>query len=137
MSASDGFDRLLEEWLDDRAQHPPCDFHATVVDVVAGMRQRPRWIAVLRSATSMPGRRTSAQMGPMLRVAPTAILLVLVLALLALAAWFIGSTQHHRPPPFGPAANGSLLYVREEDIYIADPAVPGESLIVAGPTVDS
>jgi Tol biopolymer transport system component len=65
------------------------------------------------------------------------MLLVLLAALLAIAVWFVASSQRRLPAPFGPAANGSLLYSSDDDILIADTARSGERVIVPGPAVDS
>jgi hypothetical protein len=137
MTATDGFDRILEEWLDQGAPQAPAELHTTVIDRARGMRQRPRWLALVRSATSLPGRRADSLTLRILRIAPTVMLLVLLAALLAVAVWFVGTSLHRVPPPFGPAANGSLLYAHDDDIFIADTARSGERVIVGGPTLDS
>jgi len=136
MSATDGFERVLQEWLEGTAPQSPVDLHATAIARVRSRRQRPRWLAFVRSATLFPGPRAGSPTLRILRLAPTLMLLFLLAALLALAIWLVGSSQRRLPPPFGPAANGSILYQRDDDIFVADPTRPGERVIVGGPTLD-
>jgi dipeptidyl aminopeptidase/acylaminoacyl peptidase len=62
--------------------------------------------------------------------------LALIGVLLAIAIVAVGSRQHRLPAPFGPAANGSLIYDRDGDIYVADGDVSNERLLIGGPTND-
>ena len=64
---------------------------------------------------------------------PIGILVLLILALAAAALVYIGSRPSRLAPFFGPAANGSFVYVRRGDIYIADANLESERLLVGGP----
>jgi Tol biopolymer transport system component len=66
-----------------------------------------------------------------------------VLALLAILiagalAVYVGSQQQTRlPAPFGPAANGNILYAEAGDILVADPMTGEATALVTGPDRDS
>jgi Tol biopolymer transport system component len=91
----------------------------------------------MRTAGSVPGRLDDGLARRGLQLAPAMVILVVVAALLALLAWFVGSKPPRLlPAPFGPAVNGSLLNARDGDIFISDPHRPGERLIVGGPAID-
>lgn len=65
------------------------------------------------------------------------VVALVVVALLALAAFaIVGSRQTKLPPPFGPAGNGLVLYSSGGDIYTVDPRTGGTRAIVTGPEVD-
>jgi Tol biopolymer transport system component len=52
-------------------------------------------------------------------------------------AFYAGSERRVPAPPFGPAANGSLVYAVEGDIYTADPVTGKATAVVVGPETDS
>jgi hypothetical protein len=64
------------------------------------------------------------------------VLALIALLLAAALAVFVGSQQRRLPPPFGPAANGSLLYAMDGDIFAADPRTGASKAIVTGPEQD-
>lgn len=63
---------------------------------------------------------------------------IVVLLILAVAATiaYLGSRTTRLAPFYGPAANGSLIYDRLGDIYIADPDLRGERVLIGGDTED-
>jgi Tol biopolymer transport system component len=64
-----------------------------------------------------------------------ALLLILVAGAVAV---YVGSQQQTRlPAPFGPAANGNVLFTEDGDIFVADPMTGTEKAIVTGPEYDS
>ena len=79
------------------------------------------------------GRARSAETRPS-SGAPIAALVILALLLAAIAA-FVGS-QRRVPPPFGPAENGLVAFVRGGDIFTYDPVTRLEMPLVADPDED-
>lgn len=61
---------------------------------------------------------------------------LVVLALIGAAILFVGSRQPPLPVPFGPAANGVILYSADGDIYAADPDGSDPRVVVGGPGKD-
>ncbi|HET9082878.1 MAG TPA: hypothetical protein VFN41_00635, partial [Candidatus Limnocylindrales bacterium] len=49
---------------------------------------------------------------------------------------YVGSQQRRLPPAYGPAANGSVLFALNGDIYTADPRSGESTAIVSGPEAD-
>ena len=101
----DRADRALAAWLQEGPELGPEEALRAALAQTHGVRQRPAW--------SFPRRWVPMDVLPQLgrRPVPIAILLLLVaLSLLAAAAILIVGSQRHLPPPFGPAANGRILY---------------------------
>jgi hypothetical protein len=103
----------------------------TVLAQTADTRQRPRW--------TFPGRwfpmdTAIARSSGLSRVPvrPLVILILVLLLAIAAAIVWVGS-QRHVPPPFGPAANGSIAYGHAGDIWIRDALDGGERPLIAGP----
>jgi Tol biopolymer transport system component len=69
------------------------------------------------------------------RVTRTIALLLLLVALVVGLAVFAGS-RPRVPAPFGPAANGSVAYDRNGDIYIVDPKTGVVVAVATGPDTD-
>jgi dipeptidyl aminopeptidase/acylaminoacyl peptidase len=76
---------------------------------------------------------TTLRLTPVPRAVWLLVVLALVLALGA-AIVIVGSSQRRLPDPFGPAANGALVYGAEGDIYAFDLATGTSRAIIAGPT---
>src|SRR4029078_3890348 len=63
---------------------------------------------------------------------------LVILALLAIAAFaIVGSRQTRLPPRLRPAGNGLVLYSSGGDIYTVDPRSNVTRTIITGPEVDS
>ena len=94
------------------------DYTDDILGLTARRRQRPGW--------TFPGRWLPMDItAPRPTVArtqwrPIGIVILLILALAAAAVVYIGSRPPRLAPFFGPAANGSFVYVTARDIYIAD-----------------
>jgi Tol biopolymer transport system component len=71
---------------------------------------------------------------PWRQIGVMALLAILVIASLALYA---GSQPRPLPAPFGPAANGSIVFAMDGDIYTADPRTGVSKPIVTGPERDT
>jgi len=67
----------------------------------------------------------------------TIALVLVVIALLAGAAFAYIGSQRRVPAPFGPARNGLIPYVSGGDIYLGDPVTGKMHLLVGGPEDDA
>ena len=110
------------------------DYRDDIVRQTARVRQRPawtfpeRWLPMDLATNAVPG----APRIPWRIVAVLALLLVLVATMLA---FYVGTPQP-LPAPFGPAANGSVVFSVDGDIYTADPVTGETTGIVVGPETD-
>jgi Tol biopolymer transport system component len=134
MTADDRFDRTLPAWLRDDAAHRVTDHLDEVLRVTATTRQRPAWSSLERW---LPVDTT---LRPRLFNLPPAGRLVLVaaviLALVGLLIFAVGSRQQRLPPPFGLARNGALVSSGDGDIYSIDPATGAKKILVGGDQFD-
>jgi Tol biopolymer transport system component len=131
----DRFEGQLPEILVELALPRTPDYIDDILSQTARIRQRPGWTFPERwlpmdIVLNVPagGRRV-----------PWRALGVLALigVLLAIAIVAGGSRQQRPlPTPFGPAANGSLVYDRDGDIYAVDADLRNERLLVGGDTKD-
>jgi Tol biopolymer transport system component len=126
----DRLERRLPEVLVQLALPAVPDYTDDILRQTARTRQRPGWTLLERwlpmdfavhapvGARQLPWRTLGA---------------VALLALLAaLAVSIMGSQSRRLPPPYGPAANGSVLFERNGDIYVLDPATHEPRVLVAG-----
>ena len=114
MTARDDFDRLVSSWFEENAPiREPEHLLGQVLARTARTRRRPGWL--------VPERWLSVQLvtrwQTVPRVAPLAVALVLLLALLAAALLLSGRPR--LPAPFGPAANGLIAYMSGPQIVVA------------------
>ena len=114
MTARDDFDRLVSSWFEENAPiREPEHLLGQVLARTARTRRRPSWL--------VPERWLSVQLvtrwQTVPRVAPLAVALMLLLALLAAALLLSGRPR--LPAPFGPAANGLVAYMSGPQIVVA------------------
>jgi Tol biopolymer transport system component len=65
------------------------------------------------------------------------ILAIIALVIAVVLVAYVGSQSRRTPAaPFGPAANGAILFARDGDIYTADHATGSTTAIVTGPEFD-
>jgi len=135
MTPIDRFERNLPMALTDLAAPRTPDYLIDVLGRTARTRQRPAWASIERwfPVELVSTRATIARM-PWRQLGVLALIALLLAA--ALAA-FVGSQQRRLPPPFGPAANGSIVFSDGGDIYIGDPRTGERKAIVSGPEMDS
>src|SRR6476661_10341947 len=126
--------RDLPEILGDLATAPYPDYIDDVLATSATIRQRPAWTFPERWLPMVDLVRQPVLV-PRLPWRSIALAVVVLLALLAAAAVYIGS-QQRVPPPFGPARNGLVAYDAGGDIYTADPVTGVATAIVSGPALD-
>jgi Tol biopolymer transport system component len=132
MTYNDGFDRTVSEWLTDQAGHSKPDYLDEVLSRTTRTRQRPAWSSLERWLPVL----STTRFAPVPRMAWLLVVLGLVLALGAAAA-FIGSRTRPLPPPFGMVGSQTLLYGGADgDIYALDPATNESRPVITGPTTD-
>jgi Tol biopolymer transport system component len=139
----------LIQWLETTGQTPRPEYVDSLLARTARSRQRPAWRFLERWLSVDITARAPAFSG---RRVPVRMLAVVALVVLAIAAatLYVGS-QRRLPPPFGPAANGLIVYAAptdpawvdktdyqrpQGDILMIDPATNAPSVLVGGPTVD-
>jgi hypothetical protein len=132
MNGADRLERDLAVWFTETAMPSKPDYTDEIVRVATRTRQRPRW--------SFVGRWLPAPVAglgvprPPIRWATVAGLIILGLLLAAIVA-FVGSRQRV-PPPFGPAANGLVTFMRGGEIFTFDPSSRLEVPLVTGFDID-
>jgi hypothetical protein len=131
--ASPEFDRLMTAWFDAEARvHEPDDLLDRTISRTTRTRPRPAWLLPERW---IPMELTMRRL-PLPNAARYAVLLV-VLVLVAVLALAVAGSQRRVPAPFGPAANGVVVYkTAAGDIATVDPATGVVTTIVGGPEPD-
>jgi Tol biopolymer transport system component len=135
MMSTDRFDRELGIALGDLADPQVPDYLTDILGQTADLRQRPAWASIERwlpmEITTRPILRPSL---PWRQLALVAALIALVVAAVA---FYAGTHQTRLPAPFGPAANGLIPFVSNDDIYLGDPATGQTRQLTSGPGLDS
>jgi Tol biopolymer transport system component len=107
-------DRLLVDWLAEGPDRGPVHGLERALAATRRTSQRPSWI--------IPERWFSMQLTMRPAFAPPRLLLYVAIGLLALAlagtVAFVASQQRQPAPPFGPAANGSIVIGIGSDLYL-------------------
>jgi hypothetical protein len=133
MTAEQRFDRDLPEILADLYPVSAPDYRPDLVRQIAATRQRPAW--------ALPERwipMTAIALGRSVRPLPWRAIGVLALLLLSIVAVaIIAGSQRRLPEPFGPAANGTLVFEQDGDIFLIDPATGARTLAIGGPATDT
>ena len=131
---TDRIERRLPEILTQISVPQVPDYTDDILGLTARRRQRPGW--------TFPGRWLPMDItSPRPAVArtqwrPIGIVILLILALAAAVLVYIGTRPSRLAPFYGPATNGSLVYARNGDIYIADADLESERLLIGGPEND-
>jgi Tol biopolymer transport system component len=132
MTLHDGFDRTVSDWLDERAGRGTPGYLDEVLTKTSRTRQRPWW--------SSPERWLPVQSTARFAQVPRMAWLLVVLGLVvALGTAILVAGSPRRPPsPFGPAAQGNVLYAGTDgDIYAIDTATNVAHPLIVGPASDS
>lgn len=135
MTSQRRFEQDLPALLADLYQAGIPDYRDDLVQQVARVRQRPawtfpeRWLPMDLATSRVPVTRMPwRQIG---------VLALLALVFAAALVAYVGSQPSRVPAaPFGPAANGSILFAMDGDIYTADPRTGASKAIVTGPETD-
>ena len=140
----------LTQWLETTGVTPRPDYVDDLLTRTARSHQRSAWrfperwlpMDLTARAPTITGRQTPFRL--------IGLVALIVLALAVGAALFVGS-QRRLPAPFGPAANGLIVYAAptdaswadtpafqrpQGDIFTVDPSTGISSVLVGGPTVD-
>lgn len=135
MTADRRFERDLPEQLRGIYLQPMPDYRDDLLGRTAATPQRPAWtfpgrwlpmsVVTSRVATASP-----------VRWRMVAVLALLIVAIAAATVLVVGSQQRKVPAPFGPAANGAVLYSWQGDIYARDTLTAEPRLLVGGETND-
>jgi Tol biopolymer transport system component len=135
MTSLQRFERDLPAILEATYLGPLPPYRDDILGRTAATSQRPGWTFPERwfPMSAISERIATAPRAPWRTVG---ILALLVLALAA-AVLYAGSQQRRLPAPFGPAANGLIVYSSGGDIYTADPVTGATRLLVGGPESDS
>jgi Tol biopolymer transport system component len=133
MTTEQRFERELPDILADLYPVRAPDYRNDLVQRIAAKRQRPAW--------ALPERwipMTALAVGRSIRPMPWRAIGVLALLLLSIAAVaIIAGSQRRLPAPFGPAANGTLVFAQDGDIFLVDPATGIRTLAIGGPATDA
>jgi Tol biopolymer transport system component len=128
-------ERELQQRLADLYVGPMPEYRDDVLKRVARTPQRPAWTFRERwlPRSVVTSRIATA---PPIRWRTIAILGLLLIALVAGTVLVIGSQRQQLPPPFGPAANGSLLYSWEGDILTRETLSGKPRVLIGGDAND-
>jgi Tol biopolymer transport system component len=132
MTTSQRFERELPDLLADLYVGGMPDYRDDLLRRTEATSQRPAWSFPTRW---LPMDLTLLRV-PVVPVPWRAIAVALLILALIAAALVVGS-QRRVPPPFGPAANGSLISAKNGDLYALDPVTGESHLVLGGPDVDA
>jgi Tol biopolymer transport system component len=125
-------DKALVAWLQEGPDWGPTQPLADALATTRRTSQRPGW--------SFPERWLPMQL-TMLRapaMRPALILALVALLVLTLAATLlVVGSQRRVPPPFGPAANGAVVFEQRGDLLIADGLAGPARILVGGPDAET
>jgi Tol biopolymer transport system component len=126
-------DRLLGEWLQEGPELGPQLALERTLEQVHSTRQRPAWVFPERwIPMDLTMRRVVIP-----RSAAYLVVVGLVIAIALVAIAIVGS-QHRLPAPFGPAANGVVVFATATgDIAIGDPATGVTKTLLGGKENDT
>lgn len=119
----------LPDLLADMYLGPTPDYRDDVLVRVSRVRQRPAWTFPERWLPMDLVERRRALV-PNLPWRALGILALIALLLAALLAAYVGSSRR-LPAPFGPAANGSIIYAKDGQIYVRD-TPDGQARVLIG-----
>jgi Tol biopolymer transport system component len=130
----DRFERQLPDVLTDLSLPSVPDYFDDLISQIARTPQRPGWTFPQRwlPMDFALQRPVGSRQIPWRTLGLLAVLAVLV----AIAIVTVGSRKRTLPAPFGPASNGSIIYARDGDIYVADKDGRHEALLIGGATDD-
>ena len=134
MTAFDRFEQHLPDLMDELASAQVPDYFDDMLRRTTRTRQRPAWSSLERWLPMDVIVRPAFL--PRLPWRALAIVALLVLAIVG-ALLFASGSGRRLPAPFGPAANGSILYsTAGGDIAAVNPLTGTSTAVVAGPDRD-
>jgi dipeptidyl aminopeptidase/acylaminoacyl peptidase len=132
MNANDRFERRLPAVLDSIAPMHAPDYFDDILGQVDRTRQRPGWTFPERwiPVSAITNRLAVAPRIPVRAALVTALLIVGLI----IGAVLLAGSRPRVPPPFGPAANGLLVYADDGGAIVSAEAVGGvPKTIITGP----
>ncbi len=130
----DPFERRIATAIDEIAAARLPDYLDDILQQTARTPQRPRWTFPERW---IPVNTTLTRPTPVGRLPVRQLVVLAVLVALAATLAIYAGSQRRLPPPFGPAANGALLYASNGDLYVRDTLTSSGRLLVGGPNVET
>jgi Tol biopolymer transport system component len=130
MTTERRFDRDLPRLLADTYLTSTPDYRDDVLAAAGRVRQRPAWTFPERwlPMAVVDRRRFFVPQIPYRALGAIALVALLIAAL---AVAYVGT--HRAPPaPFGPAANGNIIYATGGDIFVRDSVTAAPRLLVGG-----
>jgi hypothetical protein len=138
MTAFDRFEARLPELMADLAAPRVPDYVDDMLAQAGRTRQKPAWASLERWLPVDIIAQTSAIRGRTPALRPIVLFVILALAVVGGAILFAGTQQRKLPPPFGPAANGTILIgTADGDIATFDPISGETEVVIGGPEVDA
>ena len=135
MTAFDRFEQHLPDLMDELASAQVPDYFDDMLQRTARTRQRPAWSSLERWLPMDVIVRPAFV--PRLPWRVLAIVALLVVAIVG-ALLFASGSSRRLPAPFGPAANGSIIYsTAGGDISSVDPVTGASTAIISGPAKDT
>jgi hypothetical protein len=129
-------ERELAQRLSELYVQPMPTYRDELLQEAAATPQRPGWAFPERwLPTSVVTSRVAT--APSIRWRTVALLGLLLIVLVAGTVLVVGSQRAKLPPPFGPAANGSLLYSWQGDILVRDDLAGPARVLVGGDPWDT
>ncbi len=129
---NDAMDQTLVDWLRDGPERGPQEGLERSLAATRRVSQRPGW--------TLPERwipmETTLSRAPSARPVLTVLAIVLLVVALVAAAVVVGSRPRSLPAPFGPAADGAVVFAQEGDLFVADGLEGPARVLVGGPTED-
>ena len=114
-SRRDSFDLLMDSWMDAEGRvDEPADLLDRILERTAKTRRTPGWLVRERWLPRVVGDSLRAVPHP----SPLVLVVALLVAALMIVALAVGSRQR-LPAPFGPAANGLLVFDTNDQILAA------------------
>ncbi|HEX5826675.1 MAG TPA: hypothetical protein VFY23_04085 [Candidatus Limnocylindrales bacterium] len=134
MTAHERYEQDLPRLLAQLAEGPRPDYRDSLVEATARASQRPAW--------TFPGRwlRMDITTRPVTMASVPRLPILLFVSLTLLAAAAIGmlvASQPKVPSPFGPAANGIVVYGSDGDLFALDPGSTTPRPFLTGAGADS
>jgi hypothetical protein len=127
----DPFELRIADAIDEIAATRMPDYLDDIFQRTAASKQRPRW-TFLERWLPVDTTFTRVPFGRRLPVRQLVLVLVVVALVAASLALYVGS-QRRLPPPFGPAANGQLVYGSGGDLYVRDSVTGDARVLLGGP----
>ena len=128
MTSPRRFEQELPALLGDLYLAGTPDYRDDLVQQTSRMRQRPAWTFLTRwIPMDVATRRLAFAPVPLRALAILALILIV-----AIVGVLVGvGSQKRVPPPFGPARNGPLAYMRSDAIFVRD-TVDGSERVLVG-----